>query len=71
MAKQQAMMQNTFKLKHTLDGEKHILTIIPKFECEFEPLPIEISAAQWDMMRFHFALAENPVDKISFLCYFK
>lgn len=69
MARTEPKIEMGFKLKHTMDGEKHMLTIIPKTECNFAPLPVEISPAQWDMMRFHFATAKDDKNKIDFLAY--
>lgn len=49
---------NTFIIEHRQEGENHFLKFIPAVKSEgFPEKEISIIPEQWDLLRFHFALA--------------
>lgn len=65
-------METLFTIEHRLIDGTHTLTISPQKKNEgFPPKQIEVTEAQWNELRFHFATGVDDKNKVSILAYIK
>lgn len=63
-------VQDLFTITYAASGDKHLLTIAPKVSSEgYPPKTIEITAAQWDELKYHFMTGNNDSTGVKKLAY--